>query len=258
MTFQALLIQWIPRPELVPLTDLSSSQRTITTSELLGDTRLSYVAKIIEYTEHGTQKILRLSYEPNEQTDSQVLDPANGTQWGASTIKWDSATQQASAEWDDVDGEQWSGSAKKVTLLGGQSPFEDDRRSASVIVKLRPKQRELREQLVLIDKCCVLSGEDEISALEAAHVIPVKSGGKECVENAILLRADLHKLFDAGLLWFEFLEGAAVARHSHSLSKNYRDLLAGVTLDKATFSRVEAALRERAKRPDGMGFNTSD
>ena len=113
MTFQAVMIQWIPRSEFVPLNDLSSGQRTIRTSERLGDTLLSYVAKIIEYTEHGTQKTLRLSYEPNEQTDSQVLDEANGTCWGTSTIQWDSANGTASAIWDDADDELGSGPAKR-------------------------------------------------------------------------------------------------------------------------------------------------
>ena len=36
--------------------------------------------------------------------------------------------------------------------------------------------------------------------LEAAHIRPVKDGGIHGVDNGLLLRSDVHKLFDDGYL----------------------------------------------------------
>jgi putative restriction endonuclease len=47
---------------------------------------------------------------------------------------------------------------------------------------------------------CAVTGERAWPALEAAHIVPVASGGQHLVENGLLLRADLHRLFDGGYL----------------------------------------------------------
>jgi hypothetical protein len=86
---------------------------------------------------------------------------------------------------------------------------------------MRPKQQELRNRLLRWDQSCVLTGEKEEAALEAAHIVPVQAGGHENVENAILLRADLHRLFDAGLFWFDLSEAGAAIRYSDTLSAGY-------------------------------------
>jgi putative restriction endonuclease len=36
--------------------------------------------------------------------------------------------------------------------------------------------------------------------LEAAHIRPVSAGGVHRIDNGLLLRSDLHRLFDAGYL----------------------------------------------------------
>lgn len=45
---------------------------------------------------------------------------------------------------------------------------------------------------------CAISGCTEPFALEAAHIVPVAAGGTHNVNNGLLLRADLHSLFDKG------------------------------------------------------------
>ncbi|MGH2360682.1 MAG: HNH endonuclease [bacterium] len=45
---------------------------------------------------------------------------------------------------------------------------------------------------------CAVSREKTLPALEAAHILPVADGGSYTVTNGILMRADLHTLFDAG------------------------------------------------------------
>ncbi len=45
---------------------------------------------------------------------------------------------------------------------------------------------------------CAVTKEKTLPALEAAHILPVADGGGYTVTNGILMRADLHTLFDAG------------------------------------------------------------
>ncbi len=61
----------------------------------------------------------------------------------------------------------------------------------------RGHQGELRQQLCAIDGKCALTGETCEVALEAAHIVPAHRGGREVVFNAILLRSDIHRLYDA-------------------------------------------------------------
>jgi len=45
---------------------------------------------------------------------------------------------------------------------------------------------------------CAVTGERTLPALEAAHIQPYAEGGEHSVRNGLLLRRDLHSLFDAG------------------------------------------------------------
>ena len=47
---------------------------------------------------------------------------------------------------------------------------------------------------------CAITGCAEGTVLQAAHIWPVQRGGRHAIENSVLLRADLHNLFDLGLL----------------------------------------------------------
>jgi putative restriction endonuclease len=45
---------------------------------------------------------------------------------------------------------------------------------------------------------CAVSGEKALPVLDAAHIRPVGSGGQHRLDNGLLLRTDIHRLFDAG------------------------------------------------------------
>ncbi|MBS1919773.1 MAG: HNH endonuclease [Bacteroidetes bacterium] len=47
---------------------------------------------------------------------------------------------------------------------------------------------------------CSISGEKTLPVLEAAHIKPYAESGSHIISNALLLRSDLHKLFDTGYL----------------------------------------------------------
>lgn len=45
---------------------------------------------------------------------------------------------------------------------------------------------------------CAVTGEHSVPVLEAAHIVPYGRGGQHRVDNGLLLRSDLHRLFDRG------------------------------------------------------------
>lgn len=53
------------------------------------------------------------------------------------------------------------------------------------------------------DRRCAITGERTLPVLEAAHIKPYSSGGPHRPENGLLLRSDLHTLFDQGYLTVE-------------------------------------------------------
>jgi putative restriction endonuclease len=49
-------------------------------------------------------------------------------------------------------------------------------------------------------RCCAITHEKTLPALDAAHIIPYSQHGEHAITNGILLRRDLHALFDQGYL----------------------------------------------------------
>lgn len=45
---------------------------------------------------------------------------------------------------------------------------------------------------------CAVTGEKALPALTAAHILPVSQGGEHRLDNGLLLRSDVHTLFDRG------------------------------------------------------------
>lgn len=70
-------------------------------------------------------------------------------------------------------------------------------------VLIRPRIGQGAFRLTLTDayrKRCALTGESTLPVLEAAHIVPYANEGSHDIRNGLLMRADFHKLFDAGLV----------------------------------------------------------
>jgi len=50
------------------------------------------------------------------------------------------------------------------------------------------------------DRRCAVTGDKIVPVLQAAHIRPVAEGGENRVDNGLLLRSDVHTLFDEGYL----------------------------------------------------------
>lgn len=93
---------------------------------------------------------------------------------------------------------------------------------------------------------CAVTGSTTTAVLEAAHIIAYKGPQTNHVRNGILLRADIHTLFDLGLL--EIHPDSLVVSVHHTVSDPYYQQYQGrkLTVPLLTASRPDSeALRKR-------------
>jgi hypothetical protein len=87
------------------------------------------------------------------------------------------------------------------SVLFDPSNAYDDRHKILAEVARRQGQKDFRKKLLeAYDGCCAISGESVPSVLQAAHITPYLGPHTNHVTNGILLRADLHTLFDLKLI----------------------------------------------------------
>jgi putative restriction endonuclease len=73
---------------------------------------------------------------------------------------------------------------------------------------------------------CAVSGERVLPVLEAAHIRPFGQGGEHEVQNGILLRSDLHTLFDRGYLTVTPEHHIEVSKRIHEEYENGKEYYA--------------------------------
>ncbi len=73
---------------------------------------------------------------------------------------------------------------------------------------------------------CAMTGEKTLPVLEAAHIKPVSLSGQHEVSNGLLLRSDLHILFDKGYLTVDRSHTINVSRRIKEEYENGRDYYA--------------------------------
>jgi hypothetical protein len=87
-------------------------------------------------------------------------------------------------------------------------PFVPDDEDARARVQREIVQRKGQEEFrgKLIERYggrCVVTGCSVEAALDAAHIFPYRGESSNHLDNGLLLRADIHKLFDRGFLWVD-------------------------------------------------------
>ncbi len=92
----------------------------------------------------------------------------------------------------------WVSAEIDTTLV--PPPTEDAREWQIRQVLKRRGQTQFRSSLMrAYGGCCAITGCNAVDALEAAHIAPYSESSNNQVANGLLLRADLHTLFDLGL-----------------------------------------------------------
>ena len=169
---------------------------------------------------------------------------------GTNTIILRQGEQKGHCEWEGAEGSfevEWE--AFKLDLGAGRARpharYHGSRREAG-----------FREMILTFDDHrCVLTCEATTHALDAAHLIPAAMGENDVPPNGITLRADLHRLFDAGLFTFAADGRVEIAIEVDSdrrkVSEVYRRDLRSLRLRAPTLARVREtlALPEFRNRP---------
>lgn len=112
--------------------------------------------------------------------------------------------------------------------LNNQGTFKPDdlsdarKRTLASIVRRRGQPQFRKALLKAYQGRCAMTGCSLLQVLEAAHIHPYLGEKTNVVSNGLLLRADVHTLFDLGLLWVNPADlriGIAEAlRHSEYVS----------------------------------------
>jgi hypothetical protein len=238
MISEGLVISWQHSTEYVPFdsANLSPNTTVARTYELrkpdVGGELVTYVVRSV-VSIVGDDVELCLKYQEEDQ-----LTHITDVFWGASVIRWRLGDREGSVDWLGESPPGFNTASVNVRYRDGAP--QRTRAPASKVT--RPLQHALREHLLRLDVRCVISGESQPDALEAAHIQAVESDGDEFFDNAILLRADLHRLLDAGILHFIVGSDSATVEFAREVSPGY-DALRGAKLPDDTFQRVAPALR---------------
>jgi putative restriction endonuclease len=93
------------------------------------------------------------------------------------------------------------------------------------------------------ERACAVTHEHSLPVLEAAHIRSWGDGGPHRVSNGLLLRADVHRLFDAGYV-------TVTPEMRFVVSRRLRDEFENGKVYYAADGQIIAAPRSAADRPD--------
>ena len=107
--------------------------------------------------------------------------------------------------------------AKLVAETGGQVITAPNRRGTPMMISPRLGQGAFRVLVTdAYHRRCAMTGERVLPALEAAHIKPFTKDGPNMVSNGLLLRSDIHRLFDRGYM-------TITKEYRVDISKNIRE-----------------------------------
>ena len=118
-------------------------------------------------------------------------------------------------------------------ILGAQAEAErgaafdstdqtDARIRVSLSIVMRRGQPAFRAALLnAYSNACAITSTQDADVLEAAHIMPYKGDHTNYVTNGLLLRSDVHTLFDLGKIW---IEGHIVCVAPQISAPEYRSL----------------------------------
>jgi len=132
--------------------------------------------------------------------------------WISVPPDWKSSTQQGKSysPESEIGNDTWK-KIEQILFKYLQDPLEKENQliveepetqyANSVLVKVRLGQSAFRILVTdAYNRRCAISGEKTLPVLEAAHIKPYSKSGRHLISNALLLRSDIHKLFDSGYM----------------------------------------------------------
>lgn len=167
--------------------------------------------------------------------------------WGRTSLCFFFDGENATIE---IDGVKWIGDGNYDRALDG-SPIHakiwrdksPELKKASNMVRL--EQRKFKSELceIKFPPSCAITGETTKELLDAAHIVAVADGGSSGIENGLLLRADIHRLYDAN--FFEIDEDGKIVILKKPLPGDYKNLLNGKEVSEEDLNRIIIFLKKR-------------
>jgi hypothetical protein len=199
---------------------------------------VTYSARVVGYSKNGAWHQLQLQYSLRDNQSLEIHDLC----WGTSLIELDTEKMVCEATWQSSPAdERYDGTAAgRIVKLSAMEAIEYE-----AILRIKRKQQEFKTSLLKHTRTCEISGESEQCALDAAHITNVSDYGSYSADNGLLLRTDLHRLFDAKLLKISAKDGRVSILKSIPKDSGYRILLEGMRLSDASLKRVRSNLKRR-------------
>jgi putative restriction endonuclease len=156
-------------------------------------------------------RILRYrNADPNDRSDFQIgcriltqVFFKKEEEWLPTPKSWPVHTQTFKTySTDSDDGKllwKWAQSAVNVNALS--RGFSEERQRFGEPTLIRPRLGQGAFRIAVTDayqRKCAVTGERTLPVLDAAHIRPYAEGGEHEVSNGLLLRRDVHCLFDLG------------------------------------------------------------
>ncbi len=91
-------------------------------------------------------------------------------------------------------------SAVPASLLVAEDLDEAEERVSAYVMRRKAQDRFREDLLSAYGRCCAVTRYDAEDALQAAHIIAYRGASSQQVRNGLLLRADIHLLYDRHLL----------------------------------------------------------
>lgn len=174
----------------------------------------------------------------DEGSNGHLVD--EGVSWGKSIIRIDLEKKEAKADYIAIGSDTYANGPGQCAFIDS-GLFKEKKRAT--VTKTQREQDQFRKMLFSCEKVCVLTGEALEAVLVAAHIIPSKDGGAEVIQNGMLLRADIHCLYDAGYFVINPRDGSVEFLKSvNELPASYEQVLRHARLPQETLQRISKAL----------------
>lgn len=234
---QGIFIQWLDSIEYIDLSieNLDINTCIESTKEYWQDEK-----KWIDYITSSsvkkiTDSIFEITIDYSNDNNPHLSNDA--APMGKSIITLNKSKFSGTAEWFGNAHKKHDGKVKWHRI---DTPLISKKKKVTT-TKQQREQAKFRKLLLAVDNCCALTEEQTPEALEAAHIISASKGGVETINNGILLRSDLHKLYDSNK--FEIsLCGEVVNIKEDDISSAYVKLLASAKIPNTVIPRVRKAI----------------
>lgn len=163
----------------------------------------------IESTNRGLMKCMKdgipvgvlLQTKPKPGVEYEVLGVAVVSEWKNGYFILEGYSSRGIVHTGDAAHDRASAESISVTEDFDPTKSTDQRQTAiAAVVRRRGQPRFRRGLLDAYRSKCAITGCDAVEALEAAHIAPYRGDYTDHIQNGMLLRADLHSLFDLGLV----------------------------------------------------------